>query len=164
MYLRNNRRIFGTFIAQYAKQYSCKNAIQQLQKKTSCGVHCITFETSFVHEAGGLVVVVVVGGVGGVIHHVSAPDWHLTPNMLNWVYVWTPSWPVHGLNILLVQKGCCVMCCMGRGIVLDVRKVTSPPPPSPVHGSIHHDQLTPPSMVDCTPYHDWRATVSIISH
>ena len=53
MYLRNNRRIFGTFIAKYAKQYSCKTAIsiQQLQKKTSCGVHCITFTTSFVHEA-----------------------------------------------------------------------------------------------------------------
>ena len=27
---------------------------------------------------------------------------------------------------------------------------------------IHHDQLTPPPMVDCTPYHDWRATISII--
>ena len=31
-----------------------------------------------------------------------------------------------------------------------------------VHESIHHDQLTPPPMVDCTPYHDWRATISII--
>ena len=72
---------------------------------------------------------------------------------------WTPSWPVHDLNILLVQKGCCAMCCMGRGIVLDVRKVTSKHPrrprkhlipqdpdvPKPVHGFIHHDQLTPPS-------------------
>ena len=29
----------------------------------------------------------------------------------------------------------------------------------PVHGSIHHDQLTPPPMVDCTPYHDWRISL-----
>ena len=26
--------------------------------------------------------------------------------------------------------------------------------PMPVHGSIHHDQLTTPPIVDCTPYHD----------
>ena len=39
----------------------------------------------------------------GVIH-VSDSDWHLIPNMLNWIHVWTPSWPVHDLNILLVQK------------------------------------------------------------
>ena len=108
-------------------------------------------------------------GGRGVIH-VSDPDWHLIPNMLNWVHVWTPSWPVHDLNILLVQKGCRVTCCMGRGIVLDVHKVTSKHPrrpwqkliprdldvPMPVHDSIHHDQLTPP------PYHDWRATIPII--
>ena len=88
--------------------------------------------------------------------------------MLNWVHVWTTSWPVHDLNILLVQKGCRVTCCMGRSIVLDVHKVTSKHPrrpwqhlipqdldvPMPVHGSIHHDQFTPPPMVDCTPYHD----------
>ena len=95
---------------------------------------------------------------------------------LNWVHVWTPSWPVHDLNILLVQNGCHVTCCMGRGIVLDVHKVTFKHPrrpwqhlipqdldvPTPVHDSIHHDQLTPPPMVDCTPYHDWRATIFII--
>ena len=53
-------------------------------------------------------------------------------------------------------------------IVLSVLKVTSKHPrrpwqhlipqdldvPMPVHGSIHHDQLTPPPMVDCIPYHD----------
>ena len=33
--------------------------------------------------------------------------------------------------------------------------------PMPVHGSIHHDQLTLSPMVDCTPYHGWRATISI---
>ena len=54
-------------------------------------------------------------GGGGVIHF-SDPDWHLTLNMLNWVHVWTRSWPVHDL----------------------------------------------PPMLDCTPYHDWRATISII--
>ena len=84
--------------------------------------------------------------------------WHLIPNMLNWVHVWTPSWPFHDLNILLVQKECRVTCCMGRGIVLDVHKITSKHPRRPwqhlipqdldvpmlVHGSIHHDQLTPP--------------------
>ena len=32
----------------------------------------------------------------------------------------------------------------------------------PVHGSIHHDRLTSPPMVDCTPYHDRRDTISII--
>ena len=69
---------------------------------------------------------------------------------LNWVHVWTPSWPVHDLNILLVQKGCRATCCMGRGIVLDVHQVTPKHPPQdldvpmPVHGSIHHHQLTPP--------------------
>ena len=96
--------------------------------------------------------------------------------MLNWVHVWTPSWPFHDLNILLVQKGCRVTCCMGPGIDLDVHKVTAKHPrrpwqhlipqdldvPMPVHGSIHHDQLTPPPMVDCTPYHYWLATISII--
>ena len=69
-----------------------------------------------------------------------------------------------------------VPCCMGRGIVVDVYKVTSKHPcrpcqhlipqdldvPMPVHGSIHHDQLTPFPIVDCTPYHDWRAKISII--
>ena len=96
--------------------------------------------------------------------------------MLNWVLAWTPSWPLHDLNIPLAQKSCRVTCCMGWGIVLDVHKVTSKHPrrpwqhliprdldvPMPVHSSIHNDQLTPPSMVDCTPYHDWRATISII--
>ena len=111
----------------------------------------------------------------GVIH-VSDPDWHLIPNMLNWFHVWTPSWPVHDLNILMVKICWRVTCCMGRGIVLDVHKVTSKQPrrpwqhlipqdldvPMPVHGPIHHDQLTPPLMVDGTTYHDWRAMVSII--
>ena len=97
--------------------------------------------------------------------------------MLNWVHVWSPSWPFCDLNILLVQKGCCVTWCMGRGIVFDVHKVISKHPRRPwqylipqdldvpmlVHGSIHHDQHTPPPMVDCTTYHDWRATISIIS-
>ena len=111
----------------------------------------------------------------GVIH-VLDPDWHLIPNMLNWVHVWTPSWPVRDLNILMVRKGCSAMCCIRWGIVLDVHTVTSKPSrrpwqhlipqdldvPMPVHGSIHHEQLTPPPMVNCTPYHDWRATISII--
>ena len=48
--------------------------------------------------------------------------------MLNWVHVWTPSWPVHDLNILLVQKGCRVTCCMGRGIVWDVHNYIQTPP------------------------------------
>ena len=117
-------------------------------------------------------------GASAVIH-VSDSDWHLIPNMLNWVnwvHVWTPSWPVHDLNILLVPKGCRVTCCMGWGIVLDVHKVTSKHPIAHgnisflriwmyrccVHGSIHHDQLTPLPMVDCTPYQDWRATIAII--
>ena len=78
--------------------------------------------------------------------------------MINWVHNWTSSWPVHDLDILLVQKGCHVACCMGWGIVLDIHKVTSNrlrrpwqhlipqdlDVPMPVHGSIHHDQLTPP--------------------
>ena len=66
--------------------------------------------------------------------------------------------------------------CIGRGIVLDVHKVTFKHPchplqhlisqdldvTIPVHVSIHHDQLTPPPTEDCTPYHDWQATISII--
>ena len=114
----------------------------------------------------------------GVIH-VSDPDWHLITNMLNWVHVWTPSWPVHDLSILLVPKGCRVTCCMVRWT--GIHKVTSKHPrrpwqhlipqdldvpmftsPMPVHDSIHYDQLTSPPMVDCTPYHDWRAMISII--
>ena len=47
--------------------------------------------------------------------------------MLNWFHVWTPSWLVHDLNILLVQKGCRVTCCMGRGIVTKLRSNTSSP-------------------------------------
>ena len=96
--------------------------------------------------------------------------------MLNWVHVWTPSWPVHDLNILLVQKGCRVTCCMGRNIVLDIHKVTSKRPRRNMatfdsSGSGCTDAglwLHPPRtahsspMVDCTPYHDWRATISII--
>ena len=34
--------------------------------------------------------------------------------------------------------------------------------PMPVHGSIHHDQPTPPPMVDCALCDDWRAMISII--
>ena len=56
------------------------------------------------------------------------PDWHFIPNMLNWVHVWTPSWLVHDLNILLVQKGCHVTCYMGQGIILDIHTVTSKHP------------------------------------
>ena len=37
------------------------------------------------------------GRVEGVIH-VSDPDTHLVPNMLNGVYVWTPTWPVHNVQ------------------------------------------------------------------
>ena len=54
--------------------------------------------------------------------------------MLNWAHVWTPSWPVHDLNIQLVQKGCRVMGCIEWGIVLDVHKVTSKHPVA--HGNI----------------------------
>ena len=68
-----------------------------------------------------------------------------------------PNCPVHDLNILLVQKGCHVTCCVGWGIVLD-HKVTSKHSRHPwqhlihqnldvlvpVHGSIHHDQLILP--------------------
>ena len=60
---------------------------------------------------------------------------------------------------------------MGRGIVLDVHKITSnhlrrpwqhliPPDldkPMPVYRSIHHDQLN-----FLPPYHNWRAKISII--
>ena len=63
--------------------------------------------------------------------------------MLNWVHVWTPSWPVHDINILLVQKGCRVTCCMWRGIVLDVHKVTSKHPRRPWQHLIHQDRDVP---------------------
>ena len=61
----------------------------------------------------------------GAQHCLVQLRWHLIPNMLNWIHVWTLSCPVHDLNILLVRKGCRVTCCMGRGIVFDVHKVTS---------------------------------------
>ena len=77
--------------------------------------------------------------VGGGVIQVLEPDWHLIPNMLSWVHVWTPSWPVHDLNILLVQKGSCVTCCMGRGIVLNVHKVTSKYPCRPWQHLIPQD-------------------------
>ena len=109
--------------------------------------------------------------VGDGVIHVSDPDWHLIQNMLNSVHVWTPSWPVHDLNILLVQQGCRVTCCMGRGIVLDIQKVTSKHPRRSwqhmfpqdldvqmlVHGSIHHDRSPLHPLVDCTPYHTDRS-------
>ena len=97
------------------------------------------------------------GGRGPSMSRIQTDIWSQTCS-IHWVHVWTPSWPVHDLNILLVQKGCHVTCCTGRGIVLDVHKVSSKQPrrpwqhlipqdldvPMPVHGSIHHDQLTPP--------------------
>ena len=84
--------------------------------------------------------------------------------MLNWVHVWTPGWPVHDLNILLVQKGCRVTAghCLGRTQSY-VQTAPSPmatfdssgfgctdagswlDPPRPAH---------PSPTVDCTPYHD----------
>ena len=83
-------------------------------------------------------------------------------------HIWTPSWPVHDTNILLVLKGCRVTPCMGRAIVLYVHKVTSKHPRRPLEtfdssGSGCTDAaswLHPPRpahsspMVDCTPYHD----------
>ena len=94
--------------------------------------------------------------------------------MLNWVHVWTPSWPVHDLNILLVQKGCRVTRCMGRGIVLNVHKVASKHPRRNTRflriwmyrcrvmaASTTTNSLLPP-MGGCNPYHDWRAMISII--
>ena len=32
------------------------------------------------------------------------PDWHLIRNMLCWVHVQTPMWPVHDLDVMLDQK------------------------------------------------------------
>ena len=54
--------------------------------------------------------------------------------MVSWVRVWTPSWPVHDLNILLVQKGCRVRCCMGWALSWTYTKLR---PHTPVtHGNI----------------------------
>ena len=50
---------------------------------------------------------------------------HLVPNMLNGVYDWTPSWPVHDLHILLCQKSRRVTCSVECGIVLDIHNVSS---------------------------------------
>ena len=66
------------------------------------------------------------------------------------------QWPQHPVG----PKSCLVTCCMRWDIVLDVHKVTSKHPrrpwqhlipqdldvPMPVHGSIHHDQLTSPPI------------------
>ena len=95
--------------------------------------------------------------------------------MLNWIHVCTPSWPVHDLNILLVQKGCRVTCCMVQGICLGRTQSSVQTPPSPMAtfdssgswctdaGSWLHSPRPAHSspMVDCTPYHDWRATISL---
>ena len=95
-------------------------------------------------------------------------------------------WPQHPVG----QNGCRVTCCMGWGIVLEVHKVTSKhpcrpwrlgrtqgyvqTPPSPMAtfdssgsgctdtGSWLHPPQPAHSSLDCTPHHDWRATISII--
>ena len=90
------------------------------------------------------------GGGGSSMSRIQTDIW--ISNILNWVHVWTPRWPVHvGCTQSYVQTPRRPY----QHLIpqdLDV--------PMPVLGSIHHDQLTPPPMVDCTPYHDWWATIS----
>ena len=76
------------------------------------------------------------GGRG--VNHVSDLDWYLIPNILNLVHVWIP---IHDLNLLLLQKGCRVTCCMGWGIVLDIHKVMSKRPHRPWQHLIPQDKL-----------------------
>ena len=85
---------------------------------------------------------------------VSNLDIHLVANMLKGIHVWSPSWPVHDLHILLCQKSSHVTCCVGRDIV---PKCPSPQKRHPievmpgvdlvVEGSTQYHQLTPPNMV-----------------
>ena len=56
----------------------------------------------------------------------------ITNNMLSWVYVWTASWPVHDLNILLVQKGCRRHVLYGAGHYLGRTQSYVQTPPSPM--------------------------------
>ena len=104
---------------------------------------------------------------GGI--RVSDPDPHLVPNMLNEVDVWTTSWPVHDLRILLCMKSSSVMCCSGRDTFMDIHKMSSKntcrPGKSDVayvaEGFIQHHQFTPFTILDATPCHYWGATVTV---
>ena len=85
---------------------------------------------------------------------VSNLDIHLVANMIKGIHVWSPSWPVHDLHILLCQKNSHVTCCVGRDIV---PKCPSPPKRHPIEvmpgvdlvvkGSTQYHQLTPPNIV-----------------
>ena len=83
--------------------------------------------------------------------------------------------PKHAqLGLCLDSELCHMLCGAGHCLGRSQSYVQTPPSPMatfdssgsglllPVHGSLHHDRLTPPPMVDCTPYHDWRTTISII--
>ena len=89
----------------------------------------------------------------------SYPDPCLVPNMLSGVHVWTLWWAVHDLHIIMHQKSSGVTYCVGRGVVLDIHKVSSKNAHRPgkhtivekrdvalaVEGSIkHHSSLLPP--------------------
>ena len=92
-------------------------------------------------------------------------------NMLNGIHVCNLSWPVHNLYC---HKCCCVTFTLGRGIVLDIHRVSSKKARRPkkhitaekhnvalmVDGPIQHHQLTTATKVDGTPYHDWGAVVT----
>ena len=52
------------------------------------------------------------------------PSPNLAPNILNDVQAWTLSCPVHDLRILWCQKSSRVTSFVGRGIALDIHKVS----------------------------------------
>ena len=101
--------------------------------------------------------------------HVSDTDWHLIPGMFYWVHVWTHSWSVHDLGVLLVQKCHCVTCYMWWGSVLYKHKFLTEHPSlpwqhvipqnldvvMPIHHPIQNNQVAPSAMIDWAPEHDW---------
>ena len=46
------------------------------------------------------------GQIGRRMIPVSDPDWNLIPEILYWDHAWTHSWPVHNLDVMLIQQSC----------------------------------------------------------
>ena len=116
------------------------------------------------------------GAVEGI--HVSDPDPQLVPNIRNWGSCLDSELAMAPRHILLCQKSSRLTCCVGRGIVLDIHKLSSKKKrPSPMEAytitekrdvgsatesSIQHHQFTPPTIVDGTPYHHWGWGATVI--
>ena len=104
----------------------------------------------------------------GVIH-VSDPDQHLTPNMLNWVHVWAFVPRSSTQNPVGPKRLPCQMLYWAGHCLRRTQSYAQTPlsPKATIHSSgpgftDAGSWLHPPRPAHSSPYHDWRATISII--